>query len=257
MFVQTEKKNGVGWLYLNRPEALNSLTAELSAEAVAQIKALEADDEVRVLVLSGRGRAFCAGGDLGSLKALSDVKSAEDFVAACGKITESLYSCQKPVIAMVNGAAAGAGFNLALACDLIFAAEGVKFIQSFSNIGLVPDCGGHFLLPRAIGSWRAKQAMFEASPITAAQGLEYGFVNAVYPADKLAEETAKYAETMAKRAPLALQGIKKLLGQSGNMSLPEVLAAEAALQGELVCSADCKEGLAAFAEKRPAEFKGK
>lgn len=257
MFVLTEKKQGVGWLYLNRPEALNSLTAELAAELVAAIKQLEADDEVRVLVFSGQGRAFCAGGDLGSLKALTEVEAARQFVTACGQTSEALYNCAKPVIAMVNGVAAGAGFNLALACDILFAAEGVKFIQSFSNIGLAPDCGGHFFLPRAIGSWRAKQAMFEASPITAEQGLDYGFVNAVYPADKLAEETAKYAEMLAKRAPLALQGLKRLVNRSDAMTLNEVLAAEAALQGELVCSADCKEGLAAFAEKRPANFQGK
>lgn len=257
MLVLTEKKHGVGWLTLNRPEALNSLTAELAADIVASVDALAADPEVRVLVVSGAGRAFCAGGDLSSLKALTDEKAAADFVKGCGKTSAAFYNCPKPVIAMVNGVAAGAGFNLALACDMVFAASGVKFIQSFSNIGLAPDCGGHYLLPRAVGCWRARQLMFEASPITAEQGKEAGFVNAVYPAEELADKTAEYAENLAKRAPLALAGCKRLLNEGEHYSLAEMLAAEAELQGKLVVSADCKEGLAAFAEKRPAKFQGK
>lgn len=257
MLVLTEKKQGVGWLTLDRPQALNSLTAELAADIVAAVDELAADPEVRVLVVSGAGRAFCAGGDLGSLKALTDEKAAAAFVTACGKTSAAFYNCPKPVIAMVNGVAAGAGFNLALACDIVFAAAGVKFIQSFSNIGLAPDCGGHYLLPRAVGSWRAKQLMFNAAPITAEEGLAIGFVNAVYPPEELAAKTTAYAENLAKRAPLALAGCKKLLNEGGNYSLAEMLAAEAELQGRLVVSADCKEGLAAFAEKRPANFQGK
>ena len=198
MLVLTEKKQGVGWLYLNQQNSLNSLTAELAAAVVEAVAALEADPEVRVLVFSGQGRAFCAGGNLDSLNALTNEDEAVAFVTAAGKTSEALFNCRKPVIAMVNGVAAGAGFNLALACDLVFAAEGVKFIQSFSNIGLVPDCGGHYLLPRAIGNWRAKQAMFEAAPITAEEGKELGFVNAVYPAAELAEATEKYAVALAQ-----------------------------------------------------------
>ena len=132
----------------------------------------------------------------------------------------------------------------------------MKFIQSFSNIGLVPDCGGHYFLPRAIGIWRAKQAMFEALPITAEEGKELGFVNAIYPAEELAAATEKYAVQLAQRAPLSLQNCKKLLNETGNLSLAELLEAEAAVQGKLVVSADCKEGLAAFAEKRQPNFKG-
>ncbi len=256
MLVLTEKKQGVGWLYLNQPDSLNSLTAELAEAVVQAVADFEADPEVRVLVFSGQGRAFCAGGNLDSLKALEQEDAAVAFVTAAGKTTEALFNCRKPVIAMVNGVAAGAGFNLALACDLVFAAAGVKFIQSFSNIGLVPDCGGHYLLPRAIGNWRAKQAMFEASPITAEQGKELGFVNAIYPAEELAAATEKYAVQLAQRAPLSLQNCKKLVNQSDNMSMAEMLAAEAAIQGKLVVSADCKEGLAAFKEKRQPQFKG-
>ena len=256
MLVLTEKRQGVGWLYLNRPDSLNSLTAELAADVVEAVAQLEADTEVRVIVFSGQGRAFCAGGDLASLKALEQEEDAVAFVQAAGKTSEALFNCRKPVIAMVNGVAAGAGFNLALACDLVFAAAGVKFIQSFSNIGLVPDCGGHYFLPRAIGIWRAKQAMFEALPITAEEGKELGFVNAIYPAEELAATTEKYAVQLAQRAPLSLQNCKKMLNETGNLSLAELLEAEAAVQGKLVVSADCKEGLAAFAEKRQPNFKG-
>lgn len=257
MMVLTEKKHGVGWIYLNQPDSLNSLTEELAQAVVDAVADMEQDPDVRVVVFTGKGRAFCAGGNLGSLKALTDEQAAVAFVTACGKTSEALYNCKKPVIAMVNGVAAGAGFNLALACDLVFAAAGTRFIQSFSNIGLMPDCGGHFFLPRAIGSWRAKQAMFEASPITAEQGLEYGFVNAIYSAEELAAETEKYAEALAQRAPLSLQNCKQLVNKSDSMNLAELLAAEAEIQGKLVVSADCKEGLAAFAEKRTANFVGK
>lgn len=254
--VVIKKEQGVGWLYMNRPKALNSLTAELSEAIVEAVAELDADPEVRVIVFSGEGRAFCAGGDLGSLKALDNQAAASAFVTMAGKTSEALAGCGKPVIAMVNGVAAGAGFNLALACDIVFAAAGVKFIQSFTNIGLAPDCGGHYFLPRAIGSWRAKQAMFEAAPITAEQGKELGFVNEIYAPEELAEATAKYAAMLAKRAPLALAACKRLVNASGLMDLSGLLAAEAEAQSRLVVSADCKEGLAAFAEKRQPEFKG-
>lgn len=250
------KEQGVGWLSMNRPKALNSLTAELSEGIVQAVAELEADPEVRVIVFSGEGRAFCAGGDLGSLKALDTEADAKAFVALAGKTSESLFKCRKPVIAMVNGVAAGAGFNLALACDIVFAAAGVKFIQSFTNIGLAPDCGGHYFLPRAIGSWRAKQAMFEAAPITAEQGKELGFVNEIYAPEELAAAVEKYAVMLAKRAPLALAACKELVNKSGQLDLDGILAAEAVAQSKLTVSADCKEGLAAFAEKRQPEFKG-
>lgn len=256
MLVLTEKQNGVGWIYMNNPASLNSLTAELVADTVAAVREMDADDEVRVIVFSGAGRAFCAGGDLGALADLADLDESVAFMANAGQISEAIYKAAKPVIAMVNGAAAGAGFNLALACDMIFAVSGAKFIQSFTNIGLAPDCGGHYFLPRAIGSHRAKQAMFEAAPITAEQGVAYGFVNAVFAAEDLKAETAKYAEMLAKRAPLALQSIKRVLNATPNSSLDEVLRKEAQANGRLALTADCKEGLAAFGEKRAPEFKG-
>lgn len=257
MVVLTEKKGNVGWIYLNQPKSLNSITTELAAGALAAIEEMEQDAEVRVIVFSGAGRAFCAGGNLQSLDALDTAEAAEDFVSTVGAVSQALYDCSKPVIGMINGVAAGAGFNLALACDILFAAEGVKFIQSFSNIGLAPDFGGHYFLPRAIGPWLAKKAMFDAAPITAEEGLRLGFVNAVYPAETLLAETEKYAEWLAGRAPLALAACKKLINHSGEMTLAEVMEVESINQAQLLMSEDCKEGLQAFAEKRQPVFRGK
>ena len=158
---------------------------------------------------------------------------------------------------MVNGVAAGAGFNLALACDIIFADEKAEFIQSFSSVGLIPDCGGHYFLPKAIGIHWAKEVMFDASPITAFQGLEYGFINQVYCSELLYKETVDYAKLLCQKAPQAIIACKKLLNQSERMSLQEVLAKEAELQSQLICSADAQEGIQAFLEKREPKFTGK
>lgn len=258
MVVLTEKKGKVGWITLNRPEALNGINEELADAAVAAFAQMEADSDVNVIVFTGAGKAFCAGGDLKAIMALDSEEVAQAFVAKAGSITDAIYNCKKPVIGMINGVAAGAGFNLALACDILFTANTVKFIQSFSNVALVPDCGGHFFLPRAIGSWLAKEAMFEASPVTAIAAKEhYGFVNQIYASEELLEETTKYADYLASKAPLSLQNCKALVNKSGTMTLAEILKAEAEIQGKLVMSDDCKEGLNAFFEKRAPEFTGK
>ena len=257
MVVLTEKKGNVGWIYLNQPKSLNSITNELAAGALSAIEEMEQDADVRVIVFTGAGRAFCAGGNLQALDALDTEDAAREFVSTVGEVSQALFDCPKPVIGMINGVAAGAGFNLALACDILFAAEGVKFIQSFSNIGLAPDFGGHYFLPRAIGPWLAKKAMFDAAPITAEEGMKLGFVNAVYPAGELQAETEKYAEWLAARAPLALAACKKLINHSGEMTLAEVMEIESINQAQLLMSEDCKEGLAAFAEKRQPVFSGK
>ncbi|MEG2204629.1 MAG: enoyl-CoA hydratase/isomerase family protein, partial [Oscillospiraceae bacterium] len=152
--VLVQKENGIAWITLNRPQALNGLNEPLSAALVEAIAQADADGAVRVMVLGGAGRAFCAGGDLKAIAALESEDAAKRFVVAAGAIISAIAGAQKPVIAMVNGVAAGAGFNLALACDLIVAAENARFIQSFSTVGLIPDCGGSLLLTRAVGPWR-------------------------------------------------------------------------------------------------------
>ncbi|MEG1849983.1 MAG: enoyl-CoA hydratase-related protein, partial [Oscillospiraceae bacterium] len=147
----------------------------------------------------------------------------------------------------------------ALACDLIVAAENARFIQSFSTVGLIPDCGGSLLLTRAVGPWRARQLMFTAEPVSAAQGRDYGFVTGVYAPDALREETARLAATLASRAPRSLAGIKRMVGMAQDdwSALERTLAAEAQLQGSLIVGEDAREGMRAFFEKRAPEFGGR
>lgn len=253
----TQKSGQVGIIKLNRPHSLNGINEIMAMEFEKALRDFSDDTDIRVIVLTGSGKAFCAGGDI---KVLQQLKTAEEtvaFVRKAGTITTNIYHCPKPIIAMVNGAAAGAGFNIALACDLIFAAENSKFIQSFTNVGLAPDCGGHYFLPKAVGIHLAKQFMFEASPISARQGQEYGFVNKVFSPETLERETLAYAEKLCQKAPLALQHCKHLLNSSDTYTLEDTLHAEAKNQGYLITTEDCQEGLQAFLEKRPPHFEGK
>ena len=251
-----EQQNQIGWIYLNRPNVLNGINEALAEAFVQAIKTYEADPEIRVIIISGKGKAFCAGGDLKAIQNLKTEAEAKVFVEKAGQMIQCIVDCPKPVMAMINGVAAGAGFNLALACDLIFADENAEFIQSFSNVGLIPDCGGHYFLPRSISLHWSKEVMFDPSPITAFQGLEYGFINQVYCSEFLYKETIDYAKRLCQKAPHVLTTCKKLLNQSGRMTLPEVLAKEAELQSQLICSADGREGVQAFLEKREPKFTG-
>ena len=253
----TNKIEKVGVIKLNRPKSLNCINEEMAAEFAAAITDFENDKAINVIVVTGMGKAFCAGGDIKAMQNFTTREEALTFVAKAGIITERIYNCPKPVIAMVNGAAAGAGFNVALACDLIIAAENSKFIQSFVNVGLAPDCGGHYLLPRAVGKHLSKQLMFEASPVTAEQGKQLGFVNYIYPAETLEAETIKYATMLSNKAPLPLRECKKLINGGDNLTLGEILTAEAQMQSRLAMTADCREGLTAFTEKRSPIFTGK
>ncbi len=253
----TQKPGQIGIIKLNRPQSLNGINEMMAMEFEKAIHDFTKDTDIRVIILTGAGKAFCAGGDI---KVLQQLKTAEEtvaFVRKAGTITANIYHCPKPIIAMVNGAAAGAGFNIAMACDLIFAAENSKFIQSFTNVGLAPDCGGHYFLPKTIGIHLAKQFMFEATPISARQGQKYGFVNKIFSPETLEQETMTYAEELCKKAPLALQHCKHLLNNSDTYTLEDILHAEAKNQGELAITEDCQEGLQAFLEKRLPHFQGK
>lgn len=252
----TDIQEKVGIIRLNRPDAMNCVSKKMAEEFALAIGEMEQNDEVRVIIVTGAGKAFCAGGDIKAMKEFTTADEAMNYVQKVGNISRLIYHCRKPVIAMVNGAAAGAGFNIALACDLIFAAEGCKFIQSFVNVGLAPDCGGHYLLPRAVGTHLAKQLMFEAAPVTAERGKQLGFVNEIYPADSLETETLQYAKMLCKRAPLSMQVCKNILNNSDAMTLEDILEVEAKSQSLLAMTEDCREGLAAFTEKRPPIFRG-
>jgi 2-(1,2-epoxy-1,2-dihydrophenyl)acetyl-CoA isomerase len=254
--ILVKKTGAVAVVYLNRPETLNCFNNELLETLRDTCVALDSDRDIRVVVLTGSGRGFCAGGDLGVLMACDNEATCEENMRVANEAISALFHMKKPTIAMVNGAAAGAGFNLALACDMIFASEKTKFIQSFVNVGIASDCGGHYLLRKAVGDHLAKELMFTARPVTAQEGKTLGFVNRVCAPDQLEAETMEFAEMLAKKAPLALSATKVLLNKAEEMSLDEVLAAEAAHQTAMLLSQDCKEGIAAFREKREPVFRG-
>ena len=251
------KKNGyVATVYLNRPETLNCFNNELLETLAAVLRELDMDSEIRCVVITGSGRAFCAGGDLNVLMACDSQEKSDENMRVANEATLALFHMRTPTIAMVNGSAAGAGFNLALACDMIFASEKAKFIQSFVNVGIASDCGGHYLLEKAVGRHLAKELMFTARPVSAQEGKELGFINRICAPDALEAETMTFAAELAEKAPLAIAASKTLLNRAEEMSLAEVLEAEKEQQGPLLLSGDCKEGIAAFREKRKAVFTG-
>jgi 2-(1,2-epoxy-1,2-dihydrophenyl)acetyl-CoA isomerase len=256
-YILLENKNRVAWLTMNRPDALNSLNLDLADALVAAIEQINQDPTIRVIVLSGAGKAFCAGGDLKALKQIESEQDAIEFVRRCGEVTNKIAASGKPVIGMINGVAAGAGFNLALACDLLVSSKGARFIQSFTSVGLVPDCGGHWLLPRAVGLWQARKMMYFAQPVDACDAMELGFVAQVSEPDALRSDTAALAEALAKRPPLALKACKNMLLSSQTSTLQEILDMESTVQGKLLLGEDCSEGISAFIQKRTPEFQGK
>ena len=254
--ILTEQVGRVALVYLNRPETLNCFNNELLETLARTLKELDQDPEVRCVVLTGSGRAFCAVGDLNVLLDCDSQEKSDINMQAANEAVTALFRMRTPTIAMVNGAAAGAGFNLALACDLIFASQKAKFMQSFVNVGIASDCGGHYLLEKAVGRHLAKELMFTARPVTAQEGKELGFVNRICAPEVLRDETLAFAAELAEKAPLAIAATKTLLNRAEELSLEEVLEAEKAQQGPLLLSRDCKEGIAAFREKRKPEFTG-
>ncbi len=254
--VGTEKHEGIGVVTMNNPQALNSLHPDLIEQLMVALQEMEEDSQIKVIILTGKGKAFCAGGDLPYLDELSNAREAQEYIKKAGQIVATIVKLKKPVVAMVNGAAAGAGFNLVLACDVVFCAESAKFIQSFANVGLIPDCGGMYFLPRRIGLAKAKELMFTAEPLKAGEALELGLVNHVINDAELEEKTWEYCEKLAQGPPLAINYMKSVLNKSYGLDLEELLELEASLQSICLQTEDNNEGIRAFREKRKPLFKG-
>lgn len=246
---------------MHRPEALNALSLQLCIDLHAAIKAAEADG-ARAVILTGSGRAFCSGGDLREMRSMWEKEGRiEAFLDAplnaLHDVIKLIRETPIPFIAAVNGVCAGAGTNFALACDLVVAAEDATFNEAFARIGLSPDCGGTFFLPRAVGEKRAAEIFMFGETLTAASAAEIGMINRVVPAEELTAESEKLARKLAAGPTGAYGRIKKLLNSTFRNSLDEQLALEHECQLESGRSADFKEGVAAFFEKRPPEFRGK
>jgi 2-(1,2-epoxy-1,2-dihydrophenyl)acetyl-CoA isomerase len=251
------ERNGVATITLNRPAAMNSLNRELVDEFAAILREVQSDSGVKAVILTGNGKAFCAGGDLGYLASLNEPAAARRFIADVGKITAMIMNMEKPFVAMVNGVAAGAGFNLALACDIVYCAKTARFGQSFVKVGLVPDCGGMYLLPKVVGMHKAKELMFTADLINAETAYDLGVVNHVVEDALLSETVCQFAEKLANSAPIAIGLMKRVLNRSNSLDLETVLEFEADVQALCMQTADHKEGVAAFKEKRAPQFTGK
>jgi len=245
---------GVAVITLNRPAVMNALSSRMRAEMLAAVHL--AGTEARVLVLTGAGRAFCSGQDLADV----DVATV-DLEAVLRNEYEPLLTaiatCPLPVIAAVNGAAAGAGAGLALACDVVIAAESASFIQAFTRIGLVPDAGGSYWLPRQVGLARAMGAMLFAEKVSAVQAAQWGMIWEAVPDAGFATHWQARAAHLAAGPSLAYRGVKQALRASFDTDFAGQLALEARLQGACGASTDFREGVAAFLEKRPARFTGR
>ncbi|NRD80349.1 enoyl-CoA hydratase [Bacillus sp. BRMEA1] len=251
-----EKLGPVLSLTLNRPESLNAFSPQMILGLKEALKNAQTDEDIQVIVLSGAGRSFSAGGDVKTMGQSGAVQVYEHI----GKLNElilQMKETEKPIIAAVHGFAAGAGFNLALACDLIVAAEDSKYALSFSQVGLISDGGGSYFLPRLIGPHLAKQFLFTAEPISAERLYQLGVINFLYPLEKLQEETTKLALKLAHGPGKSYGKQKKLVDQAFTASLAEILEQERLIQMLMVQTEDHQEGIKAFKEKRKPEFKGK
>lgn len=252
-----KKENKIATLTINRPEVLNALDANLMNQLIDSLNEADTDEEIRAIVLTGSGNAFTVGGDLSYLETLDNVAETNRYIKLAGNISSTIFNLSKPVIAMVDGVAAGAGFNIALACDIVFCSTSSKFVQSFSGIGLIPDCGGTWLLPEAVGINKAKELMFTARMVKAEEALELGIVNQAVESDELEKITYEFANKIIEKAPIAIKNIKEILNQSKDLTFKESLKLEEAVQTFCMETEDNKEGIKAFKEKRKPKFKGK
>ncbi|MGW1118576.1 enoyl-CoA hydratase/isomerase family protein [Streptomyces tanashiensis] len=266
-------ENGVSWITLNRPEAMNAVTWDQRERIIALLAEASADPAVRCVVVTATGRGFCAGADLRGAPAAGGrgergVPPAEGRGSVAGDVARmirlgaqrfigAVMDCEKPVIAAVNGTAAGIGAHLAFACDLVLAADSARFIEVFVRRGLVPDGGGAYLLPRLIGPQRAKELMFFGDAVGAAEAKELGLVNRVVPADELAKTARDWAERLAQGPTRALALTKQLVNASLDVDRSTAFAAEATAQEINMTTRDAQEGVASFVERREARYEGR
>ncbi len=254
--LRIEVADSVATLTLDRPDALNSLTVPLKEELLATFRRIALDRDVRAIVLTGAGRAFCAGQDLRERLEPGVAPLATEVRERYNPLILAMRTLEKPIVGAINGVAAGAGASLAFACDIRIAAEGASFVLAFGRVGLVPDSGATWFLPRLVGGAKAAELAFTGESLSAADAERFGLVARVVPAGSLLDEARVLAARLASGAPRAIALTKRALNGSWNATLEEALEYEAYLQGIAGATDDHREGLAAFVEKRPPRFSG-
>lgn len=261
-----EKKENVAVMTLNRPERLNAISPQMVQEMVSALDDVDEDAETRVLVITGSGRGFCSGADVGEMTGRTQrdadaARRAEELrqglIHSAGRVIPKLQKMQKPTIAMVNGVAVGAGFDLALACDLRVGSENTRFMNAFIRIGLFPGWGGTWLYPRVMGLGKALEYLFTGDFMEAKEAERLGVLNRLVPADELEKETMALAHKIANGPPIAMRLTKLQVYRGLEMDLETALQMAAACETITLSSEDHKEGVTAFREKRQALFEGR
>ncbi|MFO6463684.1 enoyl-CoA hydratase-related protein [Jannaschia sp. KMU-145] len=253
--IRLSERDGVAVLTLNRPEKMNALNTQMRAEILHAVGS--AEKTARVLVMTGKGKAFCSGQDLGDRANVGNLNLERTLRDEYEPMLRAIFDCSIPTIAAVNGPAAGAGANLALAADVVIATESAVFLQAFTRIGLIPDAGGTYWLPRQMGTAKAMGAALFAEPVTANQASEWGMIWEAVPDDAFAAHWAERARHLATGPSVAYRNVKRAIRGSMDNTLDKQLALEAKLQGEAGHSRDFQEGVLAFLEKRAAKFEGR
>lgn len=253
-------EDSIARITLNRPDRINAITAVMHEELRDVFTQLEKPGSARCVIMTGAGRGFCSGQDLADRK-VNNPDERRDLSQSIQQnynpLIKRMAALPMPIISAVNGVAAGAGASLALAADIVLAGHNTKFVQAFVNIGLVPDAGGTYVLPRRVGLARALGMTLIGAPVTGKQAAEWGLIWSSVEDEKLIEEAETLAKTLAAKAPLALAGIKKIMRASLDNGLAEQLDMEAEFQRQCGYTDDYQEGIASFLEKRPPNFQGK
>lgn len=253
--IRVRERNGYGVITLNRPDVMNALNTQMRAEILHAVQVLGKTS--RAIVLTGQGKAFCSGQDLGDKASVANTDLERTLRDEYVPMLRAIFDCPVPTISAVNGPAAGAGANLALAADVVIAAESAVFLQAFARIGLIPDAGGTYWLPRQVGSARAMGAALFAEPVKAKDAADWGMIWEAVPDDQFASHWQSRAEKLASGPTVAYKHIKEALRASPSNSLEEQLLLEARLQGKCGQTRDFREGVLAFMEKRPASYEGR